>query len=174
MKNLMEKARHVQIPQENPVSPEVLRARVRVQVFPLGIHRINGRIYRTGTNMAKPTAHTDAIGTDQILIVVIARIAIESFGVPFFRCYFIEIRIREDPQTDDAAGIAIVGSYRQVFAARADFYALIFLFVFKWIRRTIFAALVQPQTETVRTRRLGFFKAWFVDHAEVLPASVAA
>jgi hypothetical protein len=124
--------------------------------------------------MTKTAAHADAIGTDQILVIVIARIGVESFWVPFLRCRFIEIRVRKQTQADNSRRVTIVRSHRHIFAPRTDFYAGIFLLVLKGIERTILTAHVEPQTETIRARSLGLFKAGFVHQAEVSPPSVAA
>src|SRR6185295_3422663 len=109
-----------------------------------------------------------------MLIVVIIWISVEPFRVPSFCRRLIEIRIRKKSQADDSGAIAIIGAHRHIFSPGADLYSWIFLLIFEGIGRTIFTASVEPQTETIGSGGLRFFKAGFVHQTEVFPARVPA
>src|ERR1044071_9814874 len=94
--------------------------------------------------------------------------------IPFFSRRFIELGIGKQSQADDPGGVAVKRAERNVFAARADFDARIFLFVLEGVGRTIFAARIEPEPEAVRARTGGFLETRLVDQAEITPAVIAA
>src|SRR6476660_10324154 len=109
-----------------------------------------------------------------MLIVVIIWISVEPFRVPSFCRRLIEIRIRKKSQADDSGAIAIIGAHRHIFSPGADLYSWIFLLILERIGGTIFAASVEPKTETIGSPSLRLLKAGFVHHSEIFPARVPA
>ena len=101
-----------------------------------------------------------------------------TLRIPFLGRRLVEVGIREQPQADDAGGLAVVGADRQrrLAAAAPIFDAGIFLLVLERDRAGSRAdpALVEPQAEAVGVGAGGLLEARLVDQAEVMPAVVAA
>src|SRR6476660_1645578 len=57
--------------------------------------------------MAGATTYSYSVRSDNRWIVVVVWIIVESFGVPFFLRVIVEIRIRKQPETEDACRVAI-------------------------------------------------------------------
>src|SRR4030095_5837671 len=66
MQQLVNKTRIIllPIPEKDPVHPEILRARVGVEVFPFGILRVFGRFHRTRTDVTEGARHTHPVRAD--------------------------------------------------------------------------------------------------------------
>ena len=169
---LVDEIRRIFFPEQHAVDPKILRAGIGVDVFPLGILRILRRFYRARPDMAKAARHADPVGAHQTLIVVIIRVGVKSFRIPFLCRRFVESRIGKQAQTEDSGGIAVIRTDRQILAARADFHAGILLLIFKRVGGTILASDIEPQAKTVGVGPLGLFEARFVHYTEILPAFV--
>ena len=174
VEELVGEARFVHIPDEDAVHPEVLRAGVGVEVLPLGMLRVLGRIARIRADVAEAARHADAIGSHQLLVVVVARVGVEARRVPLRRRLLVEIRIREQPQADDAGCVTVVGADRHGLAARADFHAGVLGLVLERVGRATRAAHVQPQAEAIGARAAALVETRLVHQPEILPAIVAA
>jgi hypothetical protein len=57
--------------------------------------------------MAGAATYSYSVRSDNRWIVVVVRVIIESFGVPFFLRVIVEIRIRKQPETQDACRVTI-------------------------------------------------------------------
>src|SRR5277367_1147232 len=163
MKELKRKAAHVRLPGEYFIHPEILRAYIRAQVFPFGIFRINGRFIGIRPNVTKAARHTHSIRPHQLLVVVVGRIGVEAFGIPFLGRAFIKVWIGKKPKSYDAGRVPVVGTRRDVLASSANLDAGIFGFVFKWIRWARRISRIQPKAVTVGIWRRRLLEAWFVD-----------
>src|SRR5262249_37774379 len=131
-----------------PVDPEVLRADIAREILPLGMLGVVRGLHRVRADVAEATRHAYAIGADQILAVVVARVVVGSFGVPFLRRCLFEIRIREQAKPDDSRRISVVRTHGQLAvrqpASGADLYARVLLLVLERIGRAVRRALVEP------------------------------
>src|SRR5581483_6860193 len=174
VKQLERKARFVLVPEKYTIDPEVLGAGIGIEIFPLGMLGILGRLHRAWSDVAKTAGHADAIGPDQILVVVVARVRVVALRIPFFRRGFVEVRVGKKPQPDDAAGITVKRPDGNLLAARADLHSGIFLLVLDRLGRAILAAGIEPEAEAVGGRAGGFLEARLVHQAEITPAVVAA
>src|SRR5215469_6745898 len=152
MKQLNWKVARVGFPGKNAINPEVLSSHVGAEVFPFRVFRIVRGLNWIGAHMTEGARHTNAIGTNELLVVVITGIIVVAFGVPAFRSRFIEVWIWKQAKTNNTRRITIVGSDRNVLATRANLYARIFGFVFKWVRTAGGIADVEPQTIAIRFR----------------------
>ena len=66
----------LRIPHEDPVDPEVLGTRVRVQIFPFWLLRIGWRLHRIRPDMAETAGHPDPVGSHEIIVVIIGWVAV--------------------------------------------------------------------------------------------------
>src|SRR5437016_664548 len=57
--------------------------------------------------MAGAATYSYSVGSDNGWIIVVARVIIEPFGVPFFLRLIVEIRIRKQSETQDACRVAV-------------------------------------------------------------------
>src|SRR5664279_641493 len=99
MKELHWKSTLVRLPRQDSVYPEVLRPNDGTQILPLWIFRVRRRLNRTGTNVAESAGHSNSIGSDEFLIVVIRGVVVEALRIPFLRSLFIKIGIGKQTQT---------------------------------------------------------------------------
>src|SRR4029078_7179827 len=99
-----------------------------------------------------------------MLRVLIIWLLLEPFLVPSFCRRLIEIRIRKKSQADDSGAIAIIVAHRHIFSRGAYLSSWIFLLILERIGGTIFAASVEPKTETIGSPGLRLLKAGFVHH----------
>src|SRR4029077_1634710 len=86
---------------------DVLIANGRCEIFPARIFRIGRRIIWIRRDMTSATRDTDAIRTDQLVVVLIARIVHETIAVPLFACLFIEVGIWKNPEAKDPRWFAV-------------------------------------------------------------------
>src|SRR5262245_12674407 len=83
--------------------------------------------------MARTARHPDAIGSNELVIVIVARIVHEALAIPSLTSGLVEVRIREQPETENTGRLSIN------------------LFInARWFR---FRWLVQPKTIFIRLRR---------------------
>ena len=92
------------------------------EIFPARILRIGGRIIWIGRNVTCATGDTDAIRTNQLVVVVISRIVHETIAVPFFACLVVEVRIWKKPETEYPGWFAVNSL---IDARRLPFYLVI-------------------------------------------------
>src|SRR5262245_55320127 len=59
--------------------------------------------------MAGATRYTDAIWTDEFVVVVVTRIVHETIAIPFLARFLVEIRIRKKPKTEHTRRLAVHG-----------------------------------------------------------------
>src|SRR5206468_5573360 len=97
-----------------------------------------------------------------------------SDRIPFFRRRLIEVGIREEPQPDDAAGVTVDRSDRQVLASRPDRYTRILLLVLERIGSAIRTTPIEPETESLLVGPGGLLEARLVDQPQIEPPVVAA
>ena len=178
VEELPDKIVFLALPVKDPFNPKVLCADVGAEVLPLRIVGVRGRLNWIGPNMAKAARHSYAIGTHQILVVVVRRIGVIPFRIPMFGCFLIEVRVGEEPQGDDASLVAVIGPNGEVLAiefcsARPNFYAGILLLVFEVVGLATCAPLVQPKAPSFGIGACRFFEAGIIHQAEVLPAMIA-
>src|SRR5262249_23379444 len=123
-------------------------------------------------NVTKPAGHAYSVRPHEVLVVVIGRVGEIALRIPSLLRRLVEIRVREQSQADDPAGLAVIGADRHAGAARADFDARIFRRVGERISRAIRFADIEQQTEAVwiGLRRSG--EAGLVDQSHVIPAVV--
>src|SRR5262249_36136139 len=148
----------------------------RAEVRPLRVVGIGRRLDGARADVAEATRHADPIGSHEVLRVVVVRILVVALRVPFLGGGLVEVRVREQSQTDDAGGPAIGRSPREVLPPGADLHAGILLLVLERIRRTVGAdaTLVEPQPEALWVRAGRFLEARLVDQTQIFPAVVAA
>src|SRR5262249_32221751 len=84
----------------------------------------------------------------------------------------VEVRIRKQPEADDACGLPVVGAEGHRLAARAEGDAGIFLRVGKRIGWTRRVAHVEPQAVAIWIWRCRLAHAGLVDEALVFRACV--
>ena len=143
------------------------------------IGRVCRRVSRARADMAESAGHADAIGLDEVGILVIILVGVIFFRVPLVLRRLVKIRVGEQPQADDARRLAEIGADRQLGAvgesraARADLHAGIVFLLCEWVFRAVLAADVEPKAKTLRIGRRGFVEAGFVDRAHPAPARVA-
>ena len=173
VEQLICEARLVHVPNKDAIDPEILRARIGVEILPLGVFRIGRRVARIRPDVTETAGHADSIRLDELLVVVVGRIRVIAFGVPALCRRVIEVGIGKQPQPDNAGRVAVVGTDRNVLASGADLDAGILRFVLERIRRTGFAPDVEPQAIAVFARAVAFVEARLVHQAEILPTVVA-
>src|SRR5260370_41349921 len=105
---------------------------------------VGWRFDRIRTYMAEAAGHADAVGPNQILILVVTGIFVEPLRVPLPRGCLVEGWVWEQPQADDPGRISVERTRREVLASRAQLHALVFGLVLEGVGRTIRAALVEP------------------------------
>ena len=120
MQYLEQEIRLIAVPRQDAVDPEILGAGGRAQISPLRRLGIGRRLLGVGADMAKAAGHADAVGPDQILGQVIAGVVVKALRVPPLCRGFVEGRVGEQPQSDDAGRLAVIRARRDVLAARAD------------------------------------------------------
>ena len=98
--------------------------------------------------MARTARHPDAIRSDELVIVIVLRVVHEALAIPSLASGFVEIRIREQPETENAGRLSI------------DFFINARWFGFGWF--------VQPKAIFVRLRRSP--EAGLIDQPESLEA----
>ena len=174
VEQLLRVAGLVRIPHEDAIDPEILGSGVGVEVGPGGLVGVGRWIGRVWPDVAEAAGHAHPIGFHQLAVVVVAGIFVIALGVPVFLGLFVEVRVGEQAQADDAGAVAVVGTGGNVLAPGADFHPRILFFVFERVGATGRITAVQPQAVAVLTRTFGFHVARLVDHAEVVPAVVAA
>src|SRR5947209_7553329 len=170
VEELIEEVLLLRAPDEDAIDPEVLRARIAVDVRPLGILRILWRIARIHADVAEAARHADAIRLHQVGAVVIRRIGVIALRAPRLLGLFIERWIGEEPQAENTRGIAVQRSDGDVLAARADLDAGILRFVLVRIGSASGLAIVEPEAEAVGARPGRLLKARLIDQPEVGPA----
>src|SRR5204863_1138047 len=79
-----------------------------VQVFPLRVFRIVGRLDRIWSNVTERARHAHTIGTHEIWGVVVVWIAVVAFRIPVACGLGIELRVREETQPDNARSVTVV------------------------------------------------------------------
>src|SRR5213078_4970790 len=62
------------------------------------------RIWR---DVAGAASHSNSIRTDELIVVVIARVVYETIAIPFLAHFVIELRIRKQSETEHAGGFAV-------------------------------------------------------------------
>ena len=146
MQRLIEEAafRPIAAPVEDAIPPEILGADVGAELLPFGVLGIRRRPDRIRADVTEPARHRDTVRPDEIAIQVVRRIVVEPVGVPALARLLVEIRIREQPQADDAGRLAVVGADGHGSAAGADLDAGISLRIGKRIRRAGRIADVEP------------------------------
>ncbi len=161
-------------PVEDAVPPEVLRADVGRQIRPRRILRIVGRIHRARSDVAEPAGHADTVRFHQVSVVVVAGIAVIAFRVPSLARLVVEVRVREQPQSDDSGGLAVVRPDGNRLAPRAPIFTPgYFVALANGIRRCTQVAHVEPQSPPVRIGSRGLSEARFVHEPELVPPVVA-
>src|SRR5258708_39763571 len=104
--------------------------------------------------MAKSVGHAHAIGLYEVGILVVIYVGIVFLRVPAVLCGLVKIRVREQPQADNACWIAEIGPNWQLGtigesrAAGADLHARISLLIFEPVWRTILASCINPVAKT--------------------------
>ena len=162
------------VPDEDPVDPEILRADGRAQVLPLRVSGSCRRLDRARADVAEAAGHADAVGPDQILVVVVVGVVVVLLGVPFLRGRLVEVGIREQPQADDAGRLAVERADRHVLArARRSPHPDISARSRTDRRGQSGAALVEPRPKRSGSGPVGLVEAGLVDQAEIVPAVVA-
>src|SRR5437764_4977380 len=152
---------------------------------------IGWRLDRIWADVTKSARHADAIRPDPVSSVVVLRIVIVLVRVPVLRRGFVKIRIRKQSHADNSRRVTVIGAhghllifrqelvglaFRQILTAPSDSYTRILLFILKWIGRAVGRnrlTFIEPQTEPVRIRPGGFFKAWLIDQTEIMPTIIA-
>ena len=104
-------------PVEHAVPPEILSADDRIQILPLGIFRICGRLDWIRADVAEATGHPNPIRSYEIAIGVVVGIVIEPVGIPPPARVLVEIRVGEQAKADDSRGFAVVGTHIDGLAA---------------------------------------------------------
>src|SRR5688572_62718 len=112
MKHLEYVIRGICSPIEYTVDPKILGSNVIRKMCPFRVFGISRRVRWIGTDMTESTRHSYSIRAYQLLILVVSRVGVIPFGVPFCRRSGVEIRIGEKSQTDDARSISIVRTDR--------------------------------------------------------------
>ena len=163
----------VALPVEDPIPPEELRADVRAEILPAWILRIGRRLDRIRADVAERARHADAVRLHQVPRLVVARVAVVALRVPLLARLLVEVRIREQPQADDAGGLAVVRADRNRLAASADLDALVLVGVGERIGRAGRIADVEPESVAIRIGSGRLLEARFVDEPEIVPAGVA-
>src|SRR6266481_2449177 len=121
-KHLVEKAALLDVAGEDFSFVDVLIANRGREILPAGICRISRRITRIRRNVAGAASYSNAIRTDQLVVIVVRRIVHETIAVPFLACLVVELRIWKKPKTKNAGRFAVNAF---VDACRFRFYLLI-------------------------------------------------
>ncbi len=174
VQKLEEEGRLIGIPRKNAIDPEILRANQRAQILPLRCLGVRRRLFGVRTDMTKAAGNADAVGPHQLLRQVVVAVVVEPLGIPFFCCGLVEVGIGEEPQSDDPGRVSVIGSRRDILAARADRDAGVFFGILERIGRAIGVAHIEPQPIALRvgSRRLG--ETRLVDQPEIIPPVVTA
>lgn len=101
--------------------------------------------------MTGAAGYTNAIRSNELIVVVISRVFVETFAVPFLARFLVEFRIWKKPKTKDAGRFAVNGF---VDACRFRFHFLI-----------------EPQTKFIRLTRRA--ETRFIYETESLEALTA-
>src|SRR6185437_2455840 len=124
---------------------------------------------RARPDMAEAARHADAIGTHQLLVVVVARIAEIALRIPSRCSCRIEGRVRKQPQSEYATRIAVQGAHGYCLAACPNRDARILALVLKGISRAVRPPNVQQQTKALRIRPLWRIETRLIQYAEPGP-----
>src|SRR5262245_7351965 len=179
MKELVDEARLgvAGIPDEDAIDPEILRARVRIQIGPGWVLGILRRIGRRRADMTEGAGHADAVRPHQILVVVELFVGVKGIRIfldgiePLPLCRLAEIGIWEQTQADDAGRLAVERANGNGRAPRADLYTGVLGFVLERVEATVRLRPIEPKSVFVRPRRL--LEAWFVDQPVPVEAIAA-
>ena len=144
MEQLIRKARFVHVPHEDTIDPEILRTGIGVEILPLGVFRVGGRVARVRPHMTETAGHTHPIRLDELFVVVVGGIGVIAFGIPALGGGFVELRIRKQPQADDTGRVTVVGADGHVLASGTDLDPGILRFVLERIGRTGVASAIEP------------------------------
>ena len=135
------------VPEKDPIDPKILGTRVRVQVCPLGVFRVGGRVDGVGPDMAEAARHPDAEGPHQILSFVVLRVIVILVGIPGLPGVLVKIGVGEEAHPDNPRGFSVIRTGgKPVRPARAKFHPRIFGFVGEGIFRATrpFDPFVKP------------------------------
>ena len=128
-----------------------------------------------GPTWQKPQDMPTRYGRTRSCRVVVVGIGVIALRVPLLRRLFVEVGIREQPQTDDAGRVAVKRADRRCSCrARRSSTPGYFCLVLKRIRRAVRPRACRAKAEAIRVGAGCLLETGLVDQAEIVPAIVAA
>src|SRR6476646_9282516 len=124
--------------------------------------------------MAERARHADAVRANQIAIEVIRGVVVEALRIPASPRCLVEVRIRKQPEADDAGWLAVVGADRNGFPACTDDNSRVFARIGERICLAAGIADIEPQAKAIRIGPRGLLETRLIHEPKVFPAIVAA
>ena len=146
---------------------------LELRLLPFRVLGVRRRVRRVRADVAEAAGHAHPVGPDQVLVVVIAWVVVVALRIPGGFGRLVEVRVREQPQAEDAGGVAVVGADRECLLPRAPILTPGYFFSLSNGSGVQSVAHVEPETETVLARPARLLETGLVDQAEAFPAIVA-